>query len=58
MINVHEVKVHQRGPDRTIDIKIEVDGKITVNEGHDIASLVKKSLIESDLRVTDVYGTC
>lgn len=54
VVNVHEVKVHQRGPDRTIDIKIEVDGRITVNEGHDIASLVKKSLIESDLRVVDV----
>ncbi len=54
VVNVHEVKVHQRGPDRTIDIKIEVDGGITVNEGHDIASLVKKSLIESDLRVVDV----
>lgn len=54
VVNVHEVKVHQRGPDRTIDIKIEVDGGITVNEGHDIASLVKKSLIESDLRIIDV----
>ncbi len=54
VVNVHEVKVHQRGPDRTIDIKIEVDGGITVNEGHDIAELVKKSLIESDLRVVDV----
>lgn len=54
VVNVHEIKVHQRGPDRTVDIKIEVDGKITVNEGHDIAVSVKKSLIESDLRVVDV----
>jgi cation diffusion facilitator family transporter len=50
---LHEVKVHQRGADRTVDIKIEVDGRITVNEGHGIASEVKAALIESNLRVVD-----
>jgi len=54
IISVHDVKVHQRGADRTVDIKIEVDGQITVDEGHAIAGRVKASLIESDLRIVDV----
>ena len=53
VINVHDVRVHQRGPDRTVDAKIEVDGKITVNSGHAIAARVKAALIESQLRIVD-----
>lgn len=51
--NVRDVRVHQRGPNRTADIKIEVDGENTVNEGHAIAAEVKVALIESDLRIID-----
>jgi cation diffusion facilitator family transporter len=54
VVRVHEVKVHQHGPDKTVDIKIEVDGQITVDEGHSIAGKVKAELINSDLRITDV----
>jgi cation diffusion facilitator family transporter len=53
VVEVRDVRVHQRGPDRTVDVKIEVDGDITVNSGHVIAADVKTALIESDLRVVD-----
>ncbi len=53
VVRVHEVRVHQRGPDRTADVKIEVDGENTVNAGHAIASEVKAALLESDLRIVD-----
>ena len=53
VMNLREVKVHQRGPDRTVDTKIEVDGQITVDEGHGIAAQVKTALTSSDLRIVD-----
>jgi cation diffusion facilitator family transporter len=53
VVKVHEIKVHQHGPDKTVDIKIEVDGQITVDEGHSIAGKVKAKLVNSDLRITD-----
>ena len=53
VLKARDVRVHQRGPDRTVDAKIEVDGQITVDDGHAIASEVKAALIESNLRVVD-----
>jgi cation diffusion facilitator family transporter len=53
VVKVHEIKVHQHGPDKTVDIKIEVNGQITVDEGHSIAGKVKAKLVNSDLRITD-----
>ena len=53
VVEVRDIRVHQRGPDRTADVKIEVDGSITVNDGHVIASEVKTALIESEFRITD-----
>jgi cation diffusion facilitator family transporter len=53
VVKVRDVRVHQRGPDRTADVKIEVDGQITVNDGHAIASEVKAVLTQSDLRIVD-----
>ena len=50
---VRDIRVHQRGPDRTVDAKIEVDGQISVNDGHEIASEVRLALTESDLRIID-----
>jgi cation diffusion facilitator family transporter len=52
--SVHEIKVHQHGPDKTIDIKIEVNGLISVNEGHSIAGRVKAELMKSKQGITDV----
>lgn len=53
VVRVRDVRVHQRGPERTADVKIEVDGQITVNDGHAIAAEVKSALIASDLRIVD-----
>jgi cation diffusion facilitator family transporter len=53
VVSARDVRVHQRGPDRTVDAKIEVDGQITVNDGHAIAAEVKANLIESNLRIAD-----
>lgn len=54
VMQVRDVRVHQRGPDRMADVKIEVDKDITVNDGHIIAAEVKIALTESDLRIVDV----
>ncbi|HEY5327274.1 MAG TPA: cation diffusion facilitator family transporter [Mucilaginibacter sp.] len=58
--SVQEVKgiekcyVRKMGFDYYVDIHIEVDGKLSVTEGHRIAHLVKDTLLESSLRVTNV----
>ena len=58
--SVQEVKgiekcyVRKMGFDYQVDIHIEVDGKLSVTEGHRIAHQVKDTLLESSLRVTNV----
>ena len=54
VVEVRDMRVHQRGPDRTVDVKIEVDGQITVNDGHGVADEVKTVLTESSFRIMDV----
>lgn len=46
--------VRKMGFDYYVDIHIEVDGNLSVTDGHRIAHLVKDKLLESSLRVTDV----
>lgn len=46
--------VRKMGFDYYVDIHIEVDGQLSVAEGHRIAHLVKDTLLESTLRVTNV----
>jgi cation diffusion facilitator family transporter len=46
--------VRKMGFDYYVDIHIEVDGQLSVAEGHRIAHLVKDTLLESNLRVTNV----
>ena len=46
--------VRKMGFDYYVDIHIEVDGDLSVTEGHRIAHLVKDKLLDSGLRVTDV----
>ena len=53
VLKLGDVRVHQRGPDRTVDVKIEVDGATTVNNGHIIASRVEAALIGSSLRIVE-----
>ena len=36
-----------------VDIHVEVDGELSVREGHEIAHLVKDRLMDSDLRILD-----
>ena len=58
--NIAEVKgvekcfVRKMGFEYYVDIHIEVDGTITVEEGHRIAHQVKDKILKSELRVTDV----
>lgn len=42
------------GFDYFVHIHIEVDGHLSVNEGHRIAHLVKDILLQSDLRIISV----
>jgi cation diffusion facilitator family transporter len=46
--------VRKMGFDYYVDIHIEVDAQLSVAEGHRIAHLVKDTLLESNLRVTNV----
>lgn len=52
---VEKCYVRKMGFDYYVDIHIEVDGKLSVTEGHRIAHLVKDTLLESSLRVTNVF---
>jgi cation diffusion facilitator family transporter len=51
---VEKCYVRKMGFDYYVDLHIEVDGKLTVDEGHRIAHIVKDTLLQSDLRVIDV----
>jgi len=51
---VEKCYVRKMGFDYFVDIHIEVDGHLSVNEGHAIAHLVKDALLQSDLRIIDV----
>jgi divalent metal cation (Fe/Co/Zn/Cd) transporter len=42
------------GFDYFVDIHIQVDGSLSVAEGHAIAHAVKDKLLKSDLRIKDV----
>jgi cation diffusion facilitator family transporter len=53
VVSVLDVKVRQRGPDWTVDAEIGVEGQITVDDGHEIASKVEAALTQSDLRIVD-----
>ncbi len=47
------LRVRQSGLALWVDIHVEVEGEISVREGHDIAHLVKDRLLHSDLRILD-----
>jgi len=51
---VEKCFVRKMGFDYYVDIHVEVDGKLTVAEGHAIAHRVKDKLLASNLRITDV----
>ena len=51
---VEKCYVRKMGFDYFVDIHIEVDGKLSVDEGHRIAHNVKDVILKSGLRVADV----
>ncbi|MGJ8454550.1 cation diffusion facilitator family transporter [Pseudothermotoga sp. U03pept] len=52
--NPHKVRVRQVGYKYFVDIDIEVDGKISVQEGHEVATMVKNAIIKQNDRIADV----
>jgi len=54
VIGIEKCYVRKMGFDYYVDIHIEVDGDLSVTEGHRIAHLVKDALLESKLRVINV----
>jgi divalent metal cation (Fe/Co/Zn/Cd) transporter len=51
---VEKCYVRKMGFDYFVDIHIQVDGSLSVTEGHAIAHAVKDKLLKSDLRIKDV----
>jgi cation diffusion facilitator family transporter len=51
---IEKCRVRKSGLGLCMDIHVEVDGRMTVTEGHDVAHRVKDALMESGLRVADV----
>lgn len=51
---VEKCYVRKMGFDYFVDIHIQVDGSLSVTEGHAIAHAVKSKLLESNLRIKDV----
>ncbi len=54
VVDIHDIKLRSYGPRYIVDLKIAVDGKLTVKEGHNIAVQVKKTIIMSEDDVKDV----
>jgi len=52
--SLHKCRVRKSGLSYLVDIQIRVAGDLTVRQGHDIAHLVKDTLLASRLRVSDV----
>jgi divalent metal cation (Fe/Co/Zn/Cd) transporter len=52
--SVEKCYVRKMGFDFFVDIDIEVDGDLSVKEGHRIAHLVKDAIMKSYLRVLNV----
>ena len=55
VINVDELRAREHGHYVLVDVKISVNPKISVHEGHDIARLVKQQLMKRFIHVSDVF---
>ncbi|MFA6564582.1 MAG: cation diffusion facilitator family transporter [Verrucomicrobiia bacterium] len=51
---IEKCRVRKSGLGLCMDIHVEVDGRMTVTEGHDVAHRVKDALTASELRIADV----
>jgi len=54
VISVHEVKARYLGPKILAEAHIEVDGRVTVEEGHDIAEAAKRNVSERFPEIEDI----
>jgi cation diffusion facilitator family transporter len=54
VVDIHDIKLRSYGPRYIVDLKIAVNGKLTVKEGHNIAVKVKNAIIMSEDDVKDV----
>lgn len=52
--NPHKVRVRQVGYKYFVDMDIEVNGNISVQQGHDIATKIKRAIIDQSDRIADV----
>ncbi len=52
--SLHKIKTRRLGFGWDVSLHIQVDPKITVKKGHDIAGAVKQSLLKSDLEIIEV----
>lgn len=55
VIDVSDIKIRSYGPLYIVDLKIVVSGRITVRQGHNIASDVKLQIISEHDDVKDVF---
>jgi cation diffusion facilitator family transporter len=51
---IDKCRIRRSGLSYLVDIHVEVDGRLTVIESHNIAGAVKHALLRSDLQVSDV----
>ena len=51
---IDKCRVRKSGLSHLVDIHVEVNGSLSVKEGHDIAGAVKHQLLGSSLHITDV----
>lgn len=54
VIAIEKCRVRKSGLGLSMDIHVTVDGDASVRQGHDIATAVKRRLLGSELRVSDV----
>lgn len=51
---LEKCRIRKSGLQHIVDIHVEVDGRLSVHDGHEIARAVKRALIASPHRVSDV----
>lgn len=54
VVDVRDIRVHKVGSSYFLDINVYVSGEISVTQGHDVATLVKRRLRERVEKVSDV----
>jgi cation diffusion facilitator family transporter len=52
--SLHKCRIRKSGLSYLVDIQVRVPGEMTVREGHGIAHRVKDSLLQSNLKISDV----